>query len=684
MASPSDLGIDGIDDLASLGIDGSAIFRAREVRHHRRVAIKILDSRRDPLVPRRRLDPRNRALQTFAQTAGVVPVYRTGTTSYGDRYLIMPLYRAGSLADQLAYGSTPWHASAALIAQIGEVLANGHARGVVLTGITPSSILLSNATSPVLAVYGMAMSHADDGRPSYRAPEIDRGGAKTAAADVYSLGLNLAALIAGRPPTETRACRNLLNEVDAVAPARIVDVLARATQEEPEDRYRAAGEFAVALRAAIDGDRILDAPPPPGTDNSVDIDAILAPLTTPRSGPPLTNERGRVVHKSQPPLPTRTARTASTTTAKAVAVTGVTGLTDPGISLTEPDISLTEPDIDLTEPSAGSTVDVPAVEVSDVEVSVPPPPIVAAPFVPIIGLAGDDDVPFRTVEHPRVSTNPSRLVRFLDRVQIVWLSVRRSLGALLAVITLLVIAGIVAMVVLQQRQAPQSTGGGSFTTAQEVASPSTFRPTSVAPLFLEPPATHLRGSQPGAESTDARSSSVIARPPSTTPSARVAGTATIAATAVSARPPSTPRRSAALTSPAPTSSASTSANRVTTARPSTTLSVTSTAPATSADLAAADESLTVSLTASRLRLTSARIRLSSSSCVTASFTYAAVGSSAPGGAIAGETRCSTSHNLSLGLATPALAPGTTYTVNATATDQRGRSTSSVVSFTTLG
>ena len=48
--------------------------------------------------------------------------------------------------------------------------------------------------------------------------------------------------------------------------------------------------------------------------------------------------------------------------------------------------------------------------------------------------------------------NPSGLVRFLDRIQIVWLSVRRSLGALLAVITLLVIAGIVAMVVLQQRQ----------------------------------------------------------------------------------------------------------------------------------------------------------------------------------------------------------------------------------------
>ena len=670
MASPSDLGIDGIEDLASLDIDGSAVFRAREVRHHRQVAIKILDSSRRPLVPPRRLDPRSRALHAFAHTSGIVPVYRTGTTSYGDRYLIMPLYRAGSLADQLAYGSTPWHASAALVAQIAEVLANGHVAGVVLTGITPSSILLSNATSPVLAVYGMAMGHLDDGRPSYRAPELDRGGTATAAADVYSLGLNLAALIAGRPPTGTRPCRNLLDEVEAVAPARIVDVLARATQERPADRYRAAGEFAVALRAAIHGDQIPDAPPPPGTDNSFDLDAILGPLTSSRSVPARTNERDRIVHKSKPPLPSSIAHRAGATPAQAVAMarltttpdsqpangetlnpvgatTEVTDRPEPraeraeaGIDSAAEDIDLTDADIDLTVASTDYAADV----------SAPPPPIATTPFVPINGLGGDDDVPFRTVEHPRVSTNPSGLIQFLDRVQVAWLGVRRSLGALLAVITLLVIAGIVAMVVLQQRQAAQTESGGSFTTAQDDGSSSTFRPTSVAPVFLEPPATHPRSSQQRTQATNASATSVTAR-------------------------------STASSLPSQTVPASTSVNRFATPRPSTPASITSTARAESAP---PDESPSVSLAASRLRRTSARIRLSSDTCVTVSFSYTAVGgSSAPGGTIGGGPRCATSHNLNLGQVTQALVPDTTYTVRVTATDQRGRSTSSTVSFTTL-
>lgn len=288
----------------------------------------------------------------------------------------------------------------------------------------------------------------------------------------------------------------------------------------------------------------------------------------------------------------------------------------------------------------------------------PPPPKVVTPIGQLVSPLSDDDVPFRPFDRQHVPTpTPNRFVHLLDPLQATWLQVRRSLGALLAVITLLVIAVIVAILVLKQRQpTPGQIGANAtFTTEQEDGSPSTFAPTNVAPVFLEPPATH----QTTTSRRTARSSNTL-----------------VAASSSNAPRAPTPAAASPTTSPSsPTTAPASNANPP--ARPASTASTAS--PTT---LAPAPGPITASVSASRLRRTSARIRVTSSTCVTTSFTYSAAGGA--GGTVSGGSRCATSHTLNLGRVTAALVPGTAYTVQVTATAQDGRSTRSQVTFTTLG
>jgi serine/threonine protein kinase len=643
MASLSDPGIEGIGDLVSLDIDGSAIFRAREIRHHRHVAIKILDPHGGPLAPARRFDPRRRPLHTFANSDGVVPAYRSGTTKDGDRFVMMPFYRAGSLADQLAHGSTPWHASAELIVRIAEILAPGHAAGVVLTGIKPSSILLADATTPLLAVYGMATRRYDDGRPNYRAPELGRGAAPTSASDVYSLGLTLAALIAGRPPEGSTRSSTLLAPVETAAPKRIVDVVARAIEEDPAVRHRSAGEFAVVLRAALGGDQIPDQPPPPGTAAPFDLDEILPPTAPPM--PPISTSLLSVVGPGGAAAAAQAAATALATEEKQEGEEeeeeGVIDLT----TIDRPSSATPGPTVTLAAPQ-------------------PPPPAPEPSIDALDPSEGVEDLPFRAFDRQHVVVEtPGRFVDLVDTLQVTWLQIRRSLGALLAAATLVIIAGIVVMLVLEQRRPATTVQGGAnptFTTAQEEGSATTFAPTSVAPALLEPPATQTTTSR-----TRATSTRPVMRGPSTS---TASPTSPVRDPSTSVSTPRSSIRPTSTTRPRSTS---------TTARPP--VSVTAAAPTTKLTA----RPLAIDVSASRLRRTSARIGVTSDTCVTTSFSYAPHSADSGGGTVNGGKRCSDAHTLNLGRVTAALRPGTTYSVQVTATDESGRSTRSQVSFTTL-
>jgi serine/threonine protein kinase len=191
---------------------------------------------------------------TFGGHPYVVPVYAAGLTADGRPYLVMELC-AGSYADVLEeQGVRPVAEVLAVGAKVADALAAAHRAGVLHGDVKPGNILVTAGGEPRLADFGAAPGETLT--PAYAAPELFRGASLTAAADLYSLGATLYALLAGRPPhwpeVGTRSVAAVLRPDEPVAdvpgvPPELAEVLRRATAVDPEDRYGSMAELRDAL-----------------------------------------------------------------------------------------------------------------------------------------------------------------------------------------------------------------------------------------------------------------------------------------------------------------------------------------------------------------------------------------------------------------------------------------------------
>lgn len=808
MTTADDLAIRGIDEIEPLDVEGSAIFRGRQRTHNRQVAVKILDPLQEPLVPRR-FDIRRKALNRFAEQPGVVPVYEVGSTPDGSNYLVMPYFRIGSLADQLSHGPTPWHRAAELIMHAARIVGRGHDLGVVLADLKPSSILLADASSPLISLYGMATRRFDDGSPRYAAPETLRGVTASPSADVYSLALTLAALIAGRAPNRGRPAPEFMAEVARLAPARVVEVIDQGLSENQANRYGTCNHLARAIELALAAEPEVSAGPEADAD-PIDWDSLLGPAAPPNgnggaNGNGHTNGNGATLYAAprgsdpdeividltdgadpvdddplgldsgwtpdrpapRPPAPPGSSPQAGSTNRGGGSTTAVVDLAppsgdnrspsgsrapgdatraaaslDPEATMIAPGsdpaatiVAPAEPDQEASlvelepEPVGAEADDTPApgaiallaATTAPVPTAVAPPRRPAAWLAPENGAAGpgpldetatagapalapetdapaavapgadafagpiptDDQIPFPAFERQPLPVPPENpFLRHWESIQGAWFNRRRSYGGLLAVLGLAVIAGVVVWLLVRDLKPSADLSSDSTFTTFIDSSDASSNPTVVAPVLQEPPATNttLPAPRPKPKPKPKATTTTVAAIPAS-PS-----TAPVTTAPVTTAPPTT-----APVTTAP--STATTRKPGTTAAPTTRATLTITPPTlpgngggkSGGSTTAAPQGLTLPLIDSadvtRIRATSARISVTSGSCVTAVFSYAAVGG-AP--RQVPSSSCATAHTLLLGIVTPSLRSGTSYTVTVTVTDAAGRTASQVLSFTTLG
>jgi serine/threonine-protein kinase len=246
------------------------VWRGRDERLERDVAVKILGAQADEAFRARFTDEARRA--AVVSHPNVVTVFDQGQDG-PDAYMVMEYVRGRTLRDVVvergALGSVE---AARIVAQVAGALDAAHTAGVIHCDVKPANVILDERGAAKLTDFGIARAargpaeHELIATPRYIAPERIEGKAPTPASDVYGLGLVAYELIAGRPPFEGVETEDLLRErlegkppslraaVAGLSPE--VDlVLAKALARDPARRYQSAGEFARDLLAAVRGER---------------------------------------------------------------------------------------------------------------------------------------------------------------------------------------------------------------------------------------------------------------------------------------------------------------------------------------------------------------------------------------------------------------------------------------------
>jgi len=220
-----------------------------------------------------RIDVRERFLEEArilrqADSDHIVRVYDVGEAE-GTPYFVMTYADQGSLATLLEDGASLGpDRTMGLVAQAGAGLAMLHEHGIVHRDIKPQNLLLRSGGSAgdrlLVADLGVAKAllHASGltqvvGTPSYMAPEQAAGLGIDVRADVHALAAVTYQMLTGelvreggvaelahatlpKPPSEY-----------ADLPAAVDDVLLRALEPDPEDRWPDMVSFVSALRAAM-------------------------------------------------------------------------------------------------------------------------------------------------------------------------------------------------------------------------------------------------------------------------------------------------------------------------------------------------------------------------------------------------------------------------------------------------
>jgi len=301
-----------------LGAGGMAtVYLAEDVRHHRKVALKVLRPELAAILGGERF-LKEIEVTANLQHPNILPLYDSGAVyrpvdgSAGrvigdaseDRSLdpstqrtleflfyVMPYVEGETLRAKMSREKQLGVEETIAIAKdVADALHFAHQRGVVHRDIKPENILLQQG-KPLVADFGIALavSHAGGtrltetglslGTPHYMSPEQATGDRELdARSDVYSLGALVYEMLSGEPPhhgtTVQAIIARILSEDPApvtrqrpAVPAHVDAAIRKALDKTPADRFPTAAKFAEAL-----------------TNPAFTVSGTVPPSTTPAPG----------------------------------------------------------------------------------------------------------------------------------------------------------------------------------------------------------------------------------------------------------------------------------------------------------------------------------------------------------------------------------------------------------------
>jgi TolB-like protein len=268
---------------AILGRGGMGeVYRARDTRLHREVAIKILPAALQADADSvRRFQNEARAVASLSHP-NVVPLFDVGEQD-GIRYAVAELVMGETLRTRLASAPLPMAEAVEIAAQIAEGLAAAHEKGVVHRDVKPENVVFTASGSPRILDFGLAKLSAASrdsspeeeptrsalltepgviaGTVGYMSPEQVRGQLLDGRSDLFSLGVVLYEMLTARRPfrgeSQVETMNAILKEefppdpVLTALPPEIDRILRRCLAKKRENRYHSGADLAHDLRNAV-------------------------------------------------------------------------------------------------------------------------------------------------------------------------------------------------------------------------------------------------------------------------------------------------------------------------------------------------------------------------------------------------------------------------------------------------
>ena len=278
MALPPGTRVGPYEIVAPLGAGGIGdVYRARDTRLHRDVALKILRSMLDDDADRRARFGREAQVLASLNHPNIAQIHGLEEDASGVQVLVLELVEGVTLAERIAHHALGVSEAISIARQMAQALDTAHERGIIHRDLKPSNVKITPDGTVKILDFGLAkLSDGSIASPNvttmtaapatmagtivgtwpYMSPEQAQGLPVDRRTDLWSLGVVLYEMVTQRRPFNGATAQQMLFEIvqkpapaATGAPQDLQRIVRRCLAKDPAERYQSAAQLLSDLDA---------------------------------------------------------------------------------------------------------------------------------------------------------------------------------------------------------------------------------------------------------------------------------------------------------------------------------------------------------------------------------------------------------------------------------------------------